>query len=377
MAIPESPGLGVDCAFVALRQRLQEDVASPVFRNIEATAFRQDSLRYHLVTDEGRAAMRARMRSWPGVPLERVWLHPIQELSPSTTALHSKLASQATGPGPVYLWKPLLHLVLPSWVERVVVLDLDVFLFSDIAQLWRRFERFPPPALIGLVEEQCPSYQEARALGGSGFNGGVQLLALSRMRASRPYATALQRYAMHDQRLPMKPGGIGWLGDQTLYSWMSVNASGYRSLFEILPCGWNRQIGTHMAGWRGFWDRHRCDRRCHLLHGNGIAAKSIMLAMRSDPSGARCAAIVDGLRLDARFRRGTPDGRMLELVGKTCCRSSGSLRPPRPSRRGKLGPKLGRGRGGTRGSRGSSRRGGSRSAGASPTLPTGADDTPV
>ena len=22
---------------------------------------------------------------------------------------------------------------------------------------------------------------------------------------------------------PMKPGGIGWLGDQTLYSWMSVN----------------------------------------------------------------------------------------------------------------------------------------------------------
>jgi hypothetical protein len=26
----------------------------------------------------------------------------------------------------------------------------------------------------------------------------------------------------------MKKGGIGWLGDQTLYSWMSVNSTGAR-----------------------------------------------------------------------------------------------------------------------------------------------------
>ena len=36
-------------------------------------------------------------------------------------------------------------------------------------------------------------------------------------------------------------------GDQTLYSWMSVNGSGAEDLFFELPCGWNRQIGTHMV----------------------------------------------------------------------------------------------------------------------------------
>ena len=176
--------------------------------------------------------------------------------------------------------------------------------------------------MIGLATEQCPSYKEVpprscrdtagmtspnasrprqvRKLGGVGFNGGVQLLDLRRMRESkqcadpatneatgslnrsrsylctRRYARLLAREAARE--LPMKPGGIGWLGDQTLYSWMSVNATGElpplpsgttysirkfisragaSSLFYHLPCGWNRQTGTHMADWKGFWRAHR------------------------------------------------------------------------------------------------------------------------
>ena len=74
-----------------------------------------------------------------------------------------------------------------------------------------------------------------RALGGLGFNGGVQLLALDVMRASAHYATLMERYAAGKwgDSLPMKPGGIGWLGDQTLYSWMSVNGTGAR---RVLTC---------------------------------------------------------------------------------------------------------------------------------------------
>ena len=68
-------------------------------------------------------------------------------------------------------------------------------------------------------------------------------------------------------------------GDQTLYSWMSVNASGFQRVFARLPCGWNRQIGTHMADWRGFWARHRCEQRCHVLHGNGTRERSPMSAL--------------------------------------------------------------------------------------------------
>ena len=51
-------------------------------------------------------------------------------------AFYRALSRTATGPGPIYLYKPLLHLVLPSWLSHVIVLDTDLFLFSDIAGLW-------------------------------------------------------------------------------------------------------------------------------------------------------------------------------------------------------------------------------------------------
>ena len=167
-------------------------------------------------------------------------------------------------------------------------------------------------------QEQCPSYQEVRALGGRGFNGGVQLLALDKMRASRHYEQLIWRHARRE--LPMKPGGIGWLGDQTLYSWMSVNGSGAEWLFFEMPCGWNRQIGTHMAGWPGFWRRHRCTEPCRLLHGNYAHHKTFMEALKQDPTGATCRAVVRRFRKKERlFRDGTPDARMIDMVGAKCC----------------------------------------------------------
>jgi len=169
-------------------------------------------------------------------------------------------------------------------------------------------------------QEQCPSYQEVRALGGRGFNGGVQLLALDKMRASRHYEQLIWRHARRE--LPMKPGGIGWLGDQTLYSWMSVNGSGAQHIFHVLPCGWNRQIGTHMAGWKGFWAAHACDAPCHLLHGNFVEHKRFMESLKRDSSGGTCRKVVaDHRARDRLFRSGTPDARMLDMVQRKCCRS--------------------------------------------------------
>ena len=68
------------------------------------------------------------------------------------------------------------------------------------------------------------------------------------MRRSAHYAQLLAKYSdLRASKMPMKPGGIGWLGDQTLYSWMTVNGTGGRQVFHVIPCGWNRQIGTHMV----------------------------------------------------------------------------------------------------------------------------------
>ena len=103
---------------------------------------------------------------------------------------------------------------------------------------------------------------------------------------------------------------------------MSVNGTGGRAVFHLLPCGWNRQIGTHMAGWRGFWAAHACASPCHLLHGNYVGHKRLMESLKQDPTGAQCAATVRRYRrADHAFRPGTADARMLDVIEHTCCRA--------------------------------------------------------
>eukprot|EP00958_Prasinococcus_capsulatus_P014730 scaffold1554_cov401-Prasinococcus_capsulatus_cf.AAC.6 len=88
----------------------------------------------------------------------------------------SKRTSNATkNPSPVYedllhvcgcskpscrafLVKPLLHKVLPKQLEKVLVLDLDLFIVDAISGLWAFFESFSESQVMGLVEELQPTY---------------------------------------------------------------------------------------------------------------------------------------------------------------------------------------------------------------------------
>jgi hypothetical protein len=321
-AAAAAAGSVVDVCFLALGPPKQMDASTTIIRNIEAQST-NSTVRYHLLVDKPVRTLRREMHTraaWRGVPKRRVELHSLLDVPASAHAAHRRLSRTATGPGAIYLWKPLLHLVLPAAVERVIVLDTDVFVFEDIGGLWAQFDAFGEGELLGVATEQAPSYQEVRALGGLGFNGGVQLLALREMRASAHYAALVETYSARPLRAPMKPGGIGWLGDQTLYSWMSVNGTGARAVFHVLPCGWNRQIGTHMAGWAGFWERHRCPGRCSLLHGNFLSHKRLMESLKADPSGRTCRSTIGKYRGDRDFRKGTADARMLDVIDHTCCR---------------------------------------------------------
>ena len=405
----------MDVCFLALGAARQMDASTSIIRNIEAQTSKR--VRYHLLVDKPRAQLHAQMQSsvtaWRGVPKSKLHLHSVRRLSPETKALYDgghfwfrllersmylivltrarykRLASSATGPGPIYLYKPLLHLVLPRWLEKVIVLDTDIFLFSDIAQLWAAFARFGPSELIGVAEEQAPatlaraltpalirapaptqtpcpeeqapSYQEVRALGGFGVNGGVQLLALDKMRASASYAARMASYASRGHAgLPMKPGGIGWLGDQTLYSWMSANGSkGGRAVFHMLPCGWNRQIGTHMAAWPGFWARHACASRCHLLHGNYMNHKGLMESLKARRRALRPGGSAKWTSHGGRFSAGRPNGPLVRRHGAAAphgpqiqsagrrahARRRGARVLPRARRRGR-GPRRAGARGG-------------------------------
>ena len=155
-------------AFLALGPTFPQYVSAAmgVVHNIEAFAgarihgaarYTNSMVQYHVVIEEGvtERAQQAISARAPATTQGRVHLH-----SASSDELHTRLSSTTSGNGATFLRKCLMHRVLPVWVPRVIVLDTDVFVLHDIGELWRLFDRFPLGALIGVAEEQCPSYKD-------------------------------------------------------------------------------------------------------------------------------------------------------------------------------------------------------------------------
>lgn len=183
-------------------------------------------------------------------PIAGFRVHPLT-LPGSAQCLYDGMRRLAHGPGPQYLYKPLLHLIVPPDVKRMLLLDTDVVMLRDVSELYAEFAAFGT-AVVGVGNEQSLLYQ--RGSGGKleGKNGGVQLLDLQGMRDSPQYGAILDRVASgRDGRR------IGYLGDQTLYTFLAAD---YPALFYKLPCEWNRQISMHF-GFRNA-SVHDCPRRC-------------------------------------------------------------------------------------------------------------------
>ena len=68
-------------------------------------------------------------------------------------------------------------------LHQAVVLDSDVALLGDLAELWREFDTFGNETVVALAVEQAPFYYQWYSEGG--LNGGVQLLNLKAMRKPR------------------------------------------------------------------------------------------------------------------------------------------------------------------------------------------------
>ena len=194
--------------------------------------------------------------------------------------LYDGMKRLSHGPGPQYLYKPLLHYVMPANVRRLILLDTDIVMVRDIVDLHAEFSRFGTK-LLGVGNEQSRLYGS----NGEGKNGGVQLFDLAKMRASTRYAALLDHHATgRDGRR------IGYLGDQTLYSYIFTK---HPDMFYTLPCEWNRQISMHF----GFHNAtvHACPRRCGILHANFAPFKCIAWAMQRDPSCSSWKKLADSL----------------------------------------------------------------------------------
>lgn len=181
----------------------------------------------------------------------------------------------------IFFVGPVAYRVLPETVRRVIITDTDLKFMADVRELEDMFDSFSPSQVIGLAHDAQPVYHHIFSgywsrnpgtrvgapppNGLPGFNSGVMLQDLEKMRTSDAYKKVLNPRLVSD--LAAKYFFKGHLGDQDLYSLLVVE---HEELFYTLPCNWNRQL---CRWWEkvypdNFEEFFRCDGPVKIYHGN-------------------------------------------------------------------------------------------------------------
>ena len=176
-----------------------------------------------------------------------------------------------------------LHRIAPAEQSLAAMFDADTKFREDIKELFREFDRFGSQALFGLAPELTPVYRHvlylyrnkhpntlfgepARSGGYPGFNSGVVLFNLDRLRNSSVYNRIVGQESV--DAMTEKYHFKGHLGDQDFYTLLGMERP---ELIHTIDCGWNRQLCTWWRD-RGYADvfgnYSRCDSKTKLWHGN-------------------------------------------------------------------------------------------------------------
>uniref|UniRef100_A0A8C4QJ23 Xyloside xylosyltransferase 1 n=1 Tax=Eptatretus burgeri TaxID=7764 RepID=A0A8C4QJ23_EPTBU len=218
------------------------------------------------------------------IVLSPVSLHSAQQLAAQLVPLvqtmqrHFSAGTSSYFGDSIFFLSVAMHRILPL----VILLDLDLKFKTNIRVLFTEFDRFKENAAIGIAYEMQPVYRHALwqykrenadtpvgeppPHGFPGFNSGVLLLDLNRLRRSviynellTPAAVELLADLFHFQ---------GHLGDQDFFTLVGVV---HPELFHVLSCGWNRQLCTwwRQQGYAAVFDDYfRCNDAVHIYHGN-------------------------------------------------------------------------------------------------------------
>uniref|UniRef100_A0A671V471 LARGE xylosyl- and glucuronyltransferase 1 n=1 Tax=Sparus aurata TaxID=8175 RepID=A0A671V471_SPAAU len=200
---------------------------------------RRNPLHFHFITDSiAQQILSSLFHTWM-VPAVRVNFYDADELKSEVSWIPNKHYSGIYG-----LMKLVLTKTLPSDLQRVIVLDTDITFATDIAELWAVFHKFKGQQVLGLVENQSDWYlgnlwknhRPWPALG-RGFNTGVILLLLDRLRKLRWE----QMWRLTAERELMSMLSTS-LADQDIF-----NAVIKQNPFLVhqLPCFWNVQLSDH------------------------------------------------------------------------------------------------------------------------------------
>ncbi|XP_069113450.1 xyloside xylosyltransferase 1-like [Argopecten irradians] len=175
-----------------------------------------------------------------------------------------------------------LHKVLPLSISNVIMLDADLKFNTDIAKLYEEFYKFSEENVMGIARENQPVYRHTFSLyrtkhrgtrvgdpppnGLTGFNSGVLLLDLEKMRSSDRYNSLLTASSV--KSLTTEYSFQGHLGDQDFFTLVSMS---HENLFYILPCTWNRQLCEWWRdkGYQDVFDLYfKCEGHINIYHGN-------------------------------------------------------------------------------------------------------------
>ena len=162
------------------------------------------------------------------------------------------------------------------------MLDADLKFMDDVKKLYDRFRLFHKDALIGIGHDLQPVYRhtfykyrsenpgtrvgDPPPNGLTGFNSGVLLLDLEKLRDSKLYNSLIS--AEHVKRLSEEFHFKGHLGDQDFFTLLSMK---YEWLFHVLPCTWNRQLCQWWKhhGYQDIFDQYfNCEGEVKIYHGN-------------------------------------------------------------------------------------------------------------
>ena len=243
-------------------------------------------LRFHALVDStGRDAVTGSVPEGPSI---KILFYDINDVAKRAEPFVKPLKDHFVGSqrsyysNPIFFVPVVLHRLLGDDVHRLVVLDTDMEFRSDIQILANLFDSFSPNHLMGLAHEQQPVYRHVFHMyrnshkgtlvgdpppnGLTGFNSGVVLMHLERMRSSKFYNQAVQGQIVKEmaERYLFQ----GHLGDQDFYTLLSLERA---DLFFVLPCTWNRQLCTWWGdhGYKGVMDEyHTCEGNVNLYHGN-------------------------------------------------------------------------------------------------------------
>ncbi|KAF7228771.1 xylosyl- and glucuronyltransferase LARGE1 [Nothobranchius furzeri] len=200
---------------------------------------RRNPLHFHVITDSiAQHILSSLFHTWM-VPAVKVNFYDADELKSEVSWIPNKHYSGIYG-----LMKLVLTKTLPSDLQRVIVLDTDITFATDIAELWAVFHKFKGQQVLGLVENQSDWYlgnlwknhRPWPALG-RGFNTGVILLLLDRLRKLR--WEQMWRLTAERELMGMLSTS---LADQDIF-----NAVIKQNPFLVhqLPCFWNVQLSDH------------------------------------------------------------------------------------------------------------------------------------